>query len=77
MILSGQEYATAPLLGSLCYAGLRYFGVSEIPPELVSCLAAFALRASAIIFDIRMGPPGEFIRIGARSSESNRDGEPA
>jgi hypothetical protein len=29
----------------------------------VAFLAAFSLRASAIIFDIRMGPPGEFIRI--------------
>jgi uncharacterized membrane protein YeiH len=64
MIMSGQVYATAALLGSLSYASLRYFGVPEIPAELVSCLAAFSLRASAIIFDIRMGPPGEFIRIG-------------
>jgi uncharacterized membrane protein YeiH len=64
MIMSGQVYATAALLGSLSYASLRHFGVPEIPAELVSCLAAFSLRASAIIFDIRMGPPGEFIRIG-------------
>jgi uncharacterized membrane protein YeiH len=64
MILCGQLYATAALLGSLGYASLRHFGVPEIPAELVACLAAFSLRASAIIFDIRMGPPGEFIRIG-------------
>ena len=77
MIMRGQLYATAALLGSLSYAGLHHFGVPEIPAELVSCLAAFALRASAIIFDIRMGPPGEFMRIGARAGESNQDGEPA
>ena len=64
MILCGQPYATAALLGSLSYASLRHFGIPEIPAELVSCLAAFALRASAIIFDIRMGPPGQFIRFG-------------
>jgi uncharacterized membrane protein YeiH len=70
MIMSGQVYATAALLGSLSYASLRHFGVPEIPAELVSCLAAFSLRASAIIFDIRMGPPGEFIRIG-KTNEKN------
>jgi uncharacterized membrane protein YeiH len=64
MITCGQVYATAALLGSLSYASLCHFGVSGIPAELVSCLAAFSLRASAIIFNIRMGPPGEFVRWG-------------
>jgi uncharacterized membrane protein YeiH len=69
MIVSGQVYATAALLGSLIYASLRHMGVPEIPAELVACLAAFSLRASAIIFDIRMGPPGEFIRIGKKGND--------
>ena len=64
MITCGQVYATAALLGSLSYASLRQFGVSGIPAELVSCLVAFALRGSAIIYNIRMGPPGEFVRWG-------------
>ncbi len=64
MILCGQPYATAALLGSLSYASLRYLGVPEIAAQLVACLAAFSLRASAIVFDIRMGPPGKFIRFG-------------
>jgi uncharacterized membrane protein YeiH len=64
MILCGQLYATAALLASLSYAGLRYLGVHEIAAEVVAFLAAFLLRASAIIYNIRMGPPGEFIRIG-------------
>jgi len=62
--VSGQLYATAALLGSLSYAGLRSLGIPDIAAQLLSCLAAFALRASAIVFDIRMGPPGQFIRIG-------------
>jgi uncharacterized membrane protein YeiH len=57
MIVSGQVYASAALLGSLSYATLRYLGVHEIAAELMACTAAFALRASAIVFDIRMGPP--------------------
>lgn len=69
MILCGQPYATAALLGSLSYASLRHFGVSEIPSELLACSAAFALRAAAIQFDVRMGPPGQFLHRGSRDSE--------
>jgi uncharacterized membrane protein YeiH len=70
MILCGQPYATAALLGSLSYAVLRYLAVPEIPAEAIACMSAFALRACAIIFDIRMGPPGEFIRIGRKQFDS-------
>jgi uncharacterized membrane protein YeiH len=72
MIVSGQIYATAALLGSLSYASMRYFGVPEIAAEVVACLAAFLLRASAIIFDIRAGPPGEFVRIGKTGDGSHQ-----
>jgi uncharacterized membrane protein YeiH len=71
MILSGQLYATAALLGSLSYASLRYLGVPEIAAQLVAALAAFSLRASAIVFNIRMGPPGEFIRLGKTDEDSD------
>jgi uncharacterized membrane protein YeiH len=71
MILCGQPYATAALLGSLSYACLHYLAVPEIPAEVVACLAAFSLRASAIIFDIRMGPPGEFLKFRRQQSDSN------
>ena len=71
MILSGQLYATAALLGSLSYASLRYLGVPEIAAEPVAFLAAFSLRASAIIFNIRMGPPGEFIRFGKTDNDTD------
>jgi uncharacterized membrane protein YeiH len=64
MILCGELYATAALVGSLSYAGLSYLSLPEGIAELAAFLAAFSLRASAIIFDIRMGPPGEFIRVG-------------
>jgi uncharacterized membrane protein YeiH len=64
MIVSGQIYATAALLGSLIYAGLRLADMSGTHAELVSFAVAFLLRASSIIFNIRMGPPGEFLRWG-------------
>lgn len=71
MILSGQPYATAALLGSLIYASLRYLGVPEIASEAIAALAAFSLRAAAIRFDIRMGPPGEFVRVGGAAEDPN------
>lgn len=71
VIFCGQVYATAALLGSLGYACLRHFGIAEIPAETAASLAAFMLRAAAIIFNIRMGPPGEFIRIGEGKSLSD------
>jgi uncharacterized membrane protein YeiH len=70
MILCGQLYATAALLGSLGYASRLALGVPDIAAQLVAFLAAFLLRASAIIFNIRMGPPGEFIRVGTTDDGS-------
>ncbi|WP_202410248.1 trimeric intracellular cation channel family protein [Pseudomaricurvus sp. HS19] len=66
MILCGQPYATAALLGSFSYATLKYFGAPAVISEIIACLAAFALRAAAIVFDLRMGPPGEFLKVGKR-----------
>jgi uncharacterized membrane protein YeiH len=70
MILCGQLYATAALLGSLGYASLLALSIPDIAAQLVAFLAAFLLRASAIIFNIRMGPPGEFIRVGTTDDGS-------
>jgi uncharacterized membrane protein YeiH len=67
MILCGEVYATAALLGSLGYALLVQLALPEGVAELLAFLAAFSLRAAAIVFDIRMGPPGELIRIGGRA----------
>ena len=37
--------------------------------EAIACIATLSLRASAIIFDIRTGPPSELIRIGKPQDE--------
>jgi uncharacterized membrane protein YeiH len=68
MIMRGELYATAALVGSLSYAGLSYLALPEGVADLLAFLAAFSLRASAIIFGIRMGPPGHFITIGNRKT---------
>jgi len=67
MIMRGQLYATAALSGALVYGVLiHYLGAPEIVAEVAGFAAAFGLRAAAIIFDIRMGPPGEFLRVGEK-----------
>jgi len=65
MITEGQLYATAALIGAGCYAALQAGGGSEIVAEALAFSACFLVRAATIVFDIRMGPPGEFIRIGS------------
>ncbi len=66
MITEGQLYATAALTGAGCYAVLSAFGGTEIIAETISFAACFLVRATAIVYDVRMGPPGEFIRVGGR-----------
>jgi uncharacterized membrane protein YeiH len=66
MITEGQLYATAALIGAGCYALLHAAGGAEVIAEGVAFLACFLVRAAAIRFDVRMGPPGDFIRIGSR-----------
>ena len=74
MILCGQLYATAALVGALTYASLTYLALPEGVAELLAFLAAFALRAAAIIFDIRMGPPGEILSLGKDQSGAESGG---
>ncbi len=72
MILSGQLYATAALAGASTYVLL--IKLSPLEGGVAGVVAfgvAFCIRAAAIIFNIRMGPPGEFIRIGAVKKEDN------
>ena len=74
MITDGQLYATAALLGATCYAILVHTAVTELIAELLAFLSCLLLRAAAIVFNIRMGPPGEFLRIGP-SQTTNTKGE--
>jgi uncharacterized membrane protein YeiH len=63
MITCGQLYATAALTGAACYAVLVSLLATEMIAELLAFLSCFLLRAAAITFDIRMGPPGKFVHL--------------
>ena len=71
MILSGQLYASAALLGSLSYASLHYLGVPDFAAQMVAFLMALALRSAAIVYNIEMGPPGQFNRFGNPKDNSD------
>lgn len=66
MILCGEMYATVALVGALVYALLVQMGLPEAAAEATACLCAFALRCVAIIFNIQMGGPGAFVRVGGK-----------
>lgn len=69
MILCGQLYATAALVGAGVYAALYKAALPEGMAELVAFVVALALRAAAIHYDIRMGPPGSFVTVGKQLGE--------
>ena len=62
MIMCGEIYATATLVGSLGYATLVQLTLSQGAAALLAFLAAFSLRAAAIIFSLRLEPRAELGR---------------
>ncbi len=65
MILTGEIYATAALVGAAVYAGCSLYAVPEYIAGPAAFGLAFAVRAAAIVFDIRFGVAGEpVVRLG-------------
>ncbi len=80
MITEGQLYASAALVGSFAYVLLSKTESPDVLNQALAFCAAFGMRAAAIVFNIRMGPPGNFIRIGKpvsdKSAEEARQNQP-
>jgi len=70
MIMCGEIYATAALVGSLGYATLVQLALPQGVAAFLAFLAAFSLRAAAIVFNIRMGQRADFILIDGREGRS-------
>jgi uncharacterized membrane protein YeiH len=65
MILSaGELYATAAFGGAFVYALIIHFQVSALIAQLIGFLTVLILRSVSILFGVRTGPPGEFLRWG-------------
>jgi uncharacterized membrane protein YeiH len=65
MILSaGELYATAALGGAFVYALTIHLHGSALTAQLLGFLTVLMLRAASIVFGVRTGPPGAFLRWG-------------
>ncbi|WP_320170818.1 trimeric intracellular cation channel family protein [Maridesulfovibrio sp.] len=64
MILRGELYAVAVLAGAATYVLLVSTGVPGPMPSICGFFITLVIRSLAIIYSIRLGPPGEFLRIG-------------
>lgn len=64
MILAGQLYASLAMLGAIAVLSLDGLGWSESVTATAGFAVVFLLRGATLIFNIRMGPPGAFLRFG-------------
>jgi uncharacterized membrane protein YeiH len=67
MILCGELYATAALAGALGYVIFLKLDLAEPAASLLAFLVALLVRGIAIVFQVRLGPPGDFFRLGNRA----------
>jgi uncharacterized membrane protein YeiH len=68
-ITRGELYASTALAGAATFTGLVWGGISGPVSMLLGFFVVLGLRAWAILYHVRMGPPGEFIRIGRQSED--------
>ena len=64
MILSGQLYASTALAGSVVLVVLAETGVAIDFAATIGFFIVLLTRGATLMFNIRMGPPGEFLKIG-------------
>lgn len=64
IILRGQLYVSTSFLGALAIVITNILGFSIDTGAICGFFVVFLSRAAAIFFDIRMGPPGQFLKIG-------------
>jgi uncharacterized membrane protein YeiH len=71
MILSGEIYATAALIGAAAYAVLSRYGVDHTLAAFLAFALAFVIRGTSMLFHIRFGVMGEPIITVGRQPETN------
>jgi uncharacterized membrane protein YeiH len=69
MILSGQLYASTALAGSVMLVVLVETGVHRDLAAIIGFFIVLLTRGASLMFNIRMGPPGEFLKIGGDEPE--------
>ncbi|NDV25655.1 trimeric intracellular cation channel family protein [Desulfovibrio sp. JC010] len=69
ILCAGEFYAVAALAGSFVNVGMLQL---QIQPEVAMAagfMATLIMRGASMIFNIRLGPPGEFVRVGGRNNK--------
>jgi uncharacterized membrane protein YeiH len=64
MILGGQIYASAAMAGAISVVVMTRLDVPDQMSASIGFIIVLMTRGAAIHFNVRMGPPGEFLRIG-------------
>jgi uncharacterized membrane protein YeiH len=54
LLLKPEIYATAALIGAAAYLGLLALGIGRDPSAIAGFVAAFMVRGSAIVFNLRL-----------------------
>ncbi len=70
-IMRGELYASTALAGSAVFVLIISWGLPGQYAELAGFGVTFVTRAAAIVFNIEMGPPGEFIRLRRGDKDQN------
>ncbi|WP_432735397.1 trimeric intracellular cation channel family protein [Maridesulfovibrio sp. FT414] len=76
MILCGEIYAVAALVGAFVNVGMLQLGEQPEVAMASGFVATLMLRGVTIVHGIRLGPPGEFVRIGRAEQGLDISGGP-
>lgn len=67
MIFGGQLYASLAMLGAITVMILDQIGLPLPVTSAIGFIVVFVTRGATLVFNIRMGPPGEFLRVDKSS----------
>lgn len=67
MILGGQLYASTAMAGAIVVVAMIELGAPGELSAAAGFLVVLLSRGATLLFDICMGPPGEFLRVGGKS----------
>lgn len=67
MIFGGQLYASLAMLGAITVMILDQIGLPLPVTSAIGFVVVFVTRGATLVFNIRMGPPGEFLRVDKSS----------
>ncbi len=62
-IVRGELYVSTAAAGATAYTLLAIYGFDQSLAVIIGFFVVLSTRAASLLWDIRMGPPGEFIKV--------------